>query len=93
MDTLAIGYKFPTIRALYGLAPIRLRPCWANQKAAAEFIRCCNLFVLLYYSFLPLFNAMIDVIAPPIAAARASTQTSNATLSPVAGLLLLPSTA
>ena len=32
MDTLAIGCKFPTIRALYGLAPIRLRPCWGNKN-------------------------------------------------------------
>ena len=32
MDTLVIGYKFPTIRALYGLAPIRLCPCWGNWK-------------------------------------------------------------
>ena len=32
MDTLAFGCKFPTIRALYGLSPIRLRPCRANQE-------------------------------------------------------------
>ncbi len=64
-----------------------------HKQTAAEFIRCCNLFVLIYYCFFPLRNAIIDVIAPPIAAARASTQTSSATLSPVAGLLLLPSTA
>ena len=34
MDTLAFGCKFPTIRALYGLSPIRLRPCRANYKKA-----------------------------------------------------------
>ena len=38
VDTLVIGYVFPTIRAHYGLTPIRLRPCWANyQKEVAEF--------------------------------------------------------
>ena len=32
MDTLAFGCKFPTIRALYGLSPIRLRPCRAKSS-------------------------------------------------------------
>ena len=31
---LAIGCKFTTIRALYRLTSIRLRPCWANQTRA-----------------------------------------------------------
>lgn len=32
MDTLVIGCAFPTIRARYGLSPIRLYPCWANHE-------------------------------------------------------------
>ncbi len=36
MDTLVFGYALPTIRARSGLAPVRVRPCWANQKSARE---------------------------------------------------------
>ena len=32
MDTLAFGCNLPTIRAVWGLAPVRVRSCWANQK-------------------------------------------------------------
>ena len=32
MDTLAFGCNLPTIRAAWGLAPVRLRSCWANKK-------------------------------------------------------------
>ena len=31
MDTLAFGCNLPTIRAVWGLAPVRVRSCWANQ--------------------------------------------------------------
>lgn len=30
-DTLAFGCNLPTIRAVWGLAPVRVRSCWANQ--------------------------------------------------------------
>ena len=32
MDTLAFGCNLPTIRAVWGLAPVRVRSCWANIK-------------------------------------------------------------
>ena len=32
MDTLAFGCNLPTIRAVWGLAPVRIRSCWANHK-------------------------------------------------------------
>lgn len=38
MDTLAFGCSLPTVRAAWGLAPVRIRSCWANQKM--ECYRC-----------------------------------------------------
>ena len=32
MDTLAFGCNLPTIRAVWGLAPVRVRSCWANKE-------------------------------------------------------------
>ena len=32
MDTLAFGCNLPTIRAVWGFAPVRVRSCWANSK-------------------------------------------------------------
>ena len=31
-DTLVFGCNLPTIRAVWGLAPVRVRSCWANKK-------------------------------------------------------------
>ena len=31
MDTLAFDCNLPTIRAVWGLAPVRVRSCWANN--------------------------------------------------------------
>ena len=31
-DTLAFGCNLPTIRAVWGLAPVRVRSCWANTQ-------------------------------------------------------------
>ena len=31
MDTLAFGCNLPTIRAVWGLAPVRVRSCWADK--------------------------------------------------------------
>ena len=33
MDTLAFGCNLPTIRAVWGLAPVRVRSCWANNNS------------------------------------------------------------
>ena len=35
-DTLAFGCNLPTIRAVWGLAPVRVRSCWANRKCHAQ---------------------------------------------------------
>ena len=32
MDTLAFGCSLPTVRAAWGLAPVRIRSCWANKN-------------------------------------------------------------
>lgn len=58
IDTIVIGYVFPTIRAHYGLSPIRLRPCWANQKKGSTHIKnCVNPFFSFGYYLL-----MSDII-------------------------------
>ena len=31
-DTLAFGCNLPTIRAVWGLTPVRVRSCWANNR-------------------------------------------------------------
>ena len=35
-DTLALGCNLPTIRAVWGLAPVRVRSCWANTSIAGR---------------------------------------------------------
>ena len=42
-DTLAFGCNLPTTRAVWGLAPVRIRSCWANKQ---EGRKCCS--ALLY---------------------------------------------
>ena len=32
MDTLAFGCSLPTIWAVWGFAPVRVRSCWANNR-------------------------------------------------------------
>ena len=34
MDTFAFGCSLPTVRATWGLAPVRIRSCWANKEKA-----------------------------------------------------------
>ena len=34
-DTLAFGCNLPTIRAVWELSPVRVRPCWTNKKSSA----------------------------------------------------------
>ena len=36
MDTLAVGYVLTATRSHLGLAPIRVRPCWANKKGSIK---------------------------------------------------------
>ena len=36
-DTLVFGCNLPTIRAVWGLAPVRARSCWANTKKETTF--------------------------------------------------------
>ena len=31
-DTLTFGCALPTVKASSGLAPVRMHPCWANNK-------------------------------------------------------------
>ena len=42
-DTLAFGCNLPTIRAVWGLAPVRVRSCWTNRKKARQ--HSCRAFV------------------------------------------------
>lgn len=32
MNTLVVGWTLPAVRARWGLAPVRIRSCWANNK-------------------------------------------------------------
>ena len=41
MDTLAFGCSLPTVRAAWGLAPVRIRSCWANKKEPGFLILAC----------------------------------------------------
>ena len=36
-DTLVFGCNLPTIWAVWGLSPVRVRSCWANQKRRQPF--------------------------------------------------------
>ena len=36
MDTLAFGCSLPTIWAVWGLAPVRVRSCWANNRVGGK---------------------------------------------------------
>ena len=36
-DTLVVGYSLPVIRATWGLAPVRIYPCWANKGTHIAF--------------------------------------------------------
>ena len=45
MDTLAFGCSLPTVRAAWGLAPVRIRSCWANQKNKDKDL---SIFVLIF---------------------------------------------
>ena len=38
VDTLAFGCNLPTIRAVWGLAPVRVRSCWANTKNGLQIV-------------------------------------------------------
>ena len=55
MDTLAFGCNLPTIRAVWGLAPVRVRSCWANKRNKG--ITLCYSLVLLCLVFY--FNRLL----------------------------------
>ena len=78
MDTLAFGCNLPTIRAVWGLAPVRVRSCWANnairqgypclienQYSVGIYI-CCGLFTPVAADGWESFGSLIayfDIIA------------------------------
>ncbi|MGD9770713.1 MAG: hypothetical protein AB7V54_02950, partial [Parabacteroides sp.] len=35
MNTLVVGWTLPAVRARWGLTPVRIRSCWANNKKAS----------------------------------------------------------
>ncbi|MGD9771762.1 MAG: hypothetical protein AB7V54_08340, partial [Parabacteroides sp.] len=32
MNTLVVGWTLPAVRARWGLTPVRIRSCWANNR-------------------------------------------------------------
>ncbi|MGD9772250.1 MAG: hypothetical protein AB7V54_10865, partial [Parabacteroides sp.] len=37
MNTLVVGWTLPAVRARWGLTPVRIRSCWANNKKGCPF--------------------------------------------------------
>ena len=54
MDTLAFGCNLPTIRAVWGLAPVRVRSCWANREEADPRWPASS-----FISFRPVFRSLL----------------------------------
>ena len=53
MDTLAFGCSLPTIWAVWGLAPVRARSCWANtQRGQPIRVGLCHMNRNLYQGIL-----------------------------------------
>jgi len=44
MNTLVVGWTLPAVRARWGLTPVRIRSCWANNEKKS---------IHSEYSFLP----------------------------------------
>ncbi|MDD3508920.1 MAG: hypothetical protein PHY27_10905, partial [Parabacteroides sp.] len=44
MNTLVVGWTLPAVRARWGLTPVRIRSCWANNKN-----RGLNINSILYF--------------------------------------------
>ena len=51
MDTLAFGCSLPTVRAAWGLAPVRIRSCWANMQFAQRGLTPLCKFCIINYFF------------------------------------------
>ena len=51
IDTLAFGCSLPTVRVAWGLAPVRIRSCWANIRKVTV-IRQPPFLVLLHYTLI-----------------------------------------
>ena len=50
-DTLVFGCNLPTIRAVWGLAPVRVRSCWANTKKTPRLrsrLNLCNTINVIF---------------------------------------------
>ncbi|MBR4839247.1 MAG: hypothetical protein IK005_02080, partial [Paludibacteraceae bacterium] len=52
MDTLAFGCSLPTVRAAWGLTPVRVRSCWAN-KIKGKCLGHFPFFVLVVMMIVP----------------------------------------
>ena len=48
MDTLAFGCNLPPIRAVWGLAPVRVRSCWANNDCNCHLTRVSCILLCQY---------------------------------------------
>ena len=55
VDTLAFGCSLPTVRAAWGLAPVRIRSCWANINQGTE-----QMLLSLLYFICDLYFHLID---------------------------------
>ena len=58
VDTLAFGCSLPTVRAAWGLPPVRIRSCWANYKIGGCPLRDILLF---YYQRINLRSAYLRI--------------------------------
>ena len=52
MDTFAFGCSLPTVRATWGLAPVRIRSCWANKEESDIGLKPSRTLLMLQNSFL-----------------------------------------
>ena len=61
-DTLVFGCNLPTIRAVWGLAPVRVRSCWANKAEGRQVLSSLFLCCFLFYLLNPLLHSIADPI-------------------------------
>jgi hypothetical protein len=50
VDTLVLSYTLPTTRACSGLAPVRLRPCWAHKLKALLHVKNSKAFIFIHFT-------------------------------------------
>jgi hypothetical protein len=51
MNTLVVGWTLPAVRARWGLTPVRIRSCWANNTKKED-IHMDTLFSFVYIIFI-----------------------------------------